>query len=451
MYDVLVLGAGPGGYVAAVKAAKRGAKVAVVDRGLPGGVCLHTGCIPTKTLLSTAQLYRLVQEAGKYGIDGVDPKALRPNWPAMLKRKDKVVGRLTKGIESLFKMHKIDFFQGEAVVESPRQVRVNDQTLEAKSLILATGSHETLPDVPGVKEEAEAGRLLDSAAALALKDLPASMIVVGGHVVAVEFAVLFNAMGVDVTLLNPAKQLLQGIDRELVDLMEKQMKKDRIRVLSGVELTKFSKEGISVNGEKGEEAFTADTVLMATGKAANTKGIEALGLALDARGFVETDDQMRTNVKDVYAIGDMNGKYPLAHVASHEGMVAATNATGGDDTMSYRTVPHGMYTIPEIASVGLTEEEAREQYPDLVVSRYPLSANGKALAEGQSTGFGKVLSEPKYGEVVGVHIAAPNATDMIVEGVVAMQLEATLEDLARAVHAHPTPSEILMEAALGSL
>lgn len=451
MYDVFVIGAGPGGYVAAIKAAQRGAKVAIADSGKPGGVCLNYGCIPTKSLLASARALHEVKSAADFGILGVEPDAIRPDWKKMLERKDQVVAKLNKGVEGLLKKNKIDWIQGEAEVIDPSKIRVEETVYETKKLILATGIQDVYPDIEGLEALRASDAFYDSRKLLAMETLPEELLIIGGHTIAVEFAVLFQTLGVHVTLLHLGERLLPSFDEELSEAMHRQMKKLGIHVETNVNIDHFSDQEVHYHHKDKEKTVTFSHVYISLGTAPREKGLESLQLPKNDQGFIQTDEFLQTGVTGVYAIGDMNGKYALAHVASHEGITAATHATGGKHKMNYRTVPTALYTFPEMASVGLTEAVAKSEYSDATVSKFSLTANGKALAEGESVGFVKIISEPTYGEILGVHIVGDHATDMIAEAVMAIQLEATVHDLALAVHAHPTPGEILMEAAFAAI
>ncbi|GMG97345.1 dihydrolipoyl dehydrogenase [Tepidimicrobium xylanilyticum] len=450
-YDVIIIGGGPGGYVAAIKAAQLGGKVAVVEKDKLGGVCLNWGCIPTKTLLKTAKLYKDILRSKEFGIVGIDDSKVKVDWNLLLKRKDRVVDRLVKGIYTLFKRNKIDLYEGVGTVLDKNRVEVNGEVITGKNLIIATGAKENFPEIEGLKEALESGRVINSKGALQLREIPKELVIIGGGVIAVEFATLFNTLGSNVTLIQRSKRILSSVEEEMALTLQKQLIKEGINIVTDTKLKSITENGILIDHKREEKLFKGDKYLISLGLKPQLKGIEGLNLELDSKGFIKTNERMETSVKGVYAIGDLNGKFALAHVASAEGIVAAENIMGVDSTMNYNIVPTGIYTFPELASVGLTEEEARKKGHDITVSKFPLAANGKALAEGEATGFVKIISDNEYGEVIGVHIMASNATDMISEAIVAMQLESTVYDIAKAIHPHPTLSEAVMEAAFGSI
>ena len=445
MYDLIILGSGPGGYVAAAKAGKAGLKTLVIEKNELGGICLHRGCIPTKALLSSAQRLMEVKDAKSHGIHIEGD--IQFSWQEMQKRKDKVVSRLNKGIEALFKQNKVEWIQGEGKTISPNKVQVGSETVSTKHLLIATGAKDLRPDIPGLKELYEQEIAFSSTEILLIKEIPEKLLILGEDVFATEYASLFSALGSRVSLLAPQDRIIPHMDVELSDFLRRELAKQGVEIILNAEVSKFNGKDAHYKTKGEEKSTTFDKVLVALGSTANLSGLETLGLEKDNRGFIKTDEFMRTSEEDVYAIGDVNGKFPLAHVASKEGVLALSHILGKSQAMDYNKLPIAVYSMPEIASVGLSEEEAKKKYGDVKVSKYFMSANGKALAEGDSKGFAKILSIPPYDEVIGVHLAGNKATDLIAEGVLALQLEATLEDLASAVHAHPTPSETIMEAA----
>lgn len=449
-YDVIILGAGPGGYVAAIKAAQLGAKVALIDRDKLGGICLNWGCIPTKTLLISAKHYRNVKRSEDFGIVGIDTSNLKVDWKLMIKRKDTVVNKLVSGINMLIKKNKIDFYNGQANIISKNEIEINGEKLEGTNLIIGTGARSNFPDIPGLKDSLKSGKAIDSKGALQLEEIPKELIIIGNNTYAIEFATLYKAIGSNITLIHQAEHILPYAEKEMATTLERQLKKDGLKILSKATIKSITDDGVLVES-KGEKLIAADKYIVFLGMKANVEGLENLNLKLSSKGFIETNEKMETNINGVYAIGDVNGKYPLAHVASAEGIVAAENIMKVESKLNYNLVPSIVYSFPELASVGLTEEEAKEKGHDYKVSKFPLSANGMAIAEGETLGFVKIISDNQYGEIIGVHILASDATDMISKAVALMQIEGTIYDLAKTIHPHPTFSEALVEAAYGAI
>jgi len=447
-YDVIVLGGGPGGYVAAIKAAQLGGRVALIEKERLGGVCLNWGCIPTKALLKNARVYNDILEGAAFGIEGIDRDRITINWKRMLERKNQVVDRLVKGVQSLMQKNKIDTYNGFGSFRDEGTIEVNGQLLEAERFIIATGARPTLPDLPGLAESIKAGYTLTSKEILDLEELPKSLLILGGGVIAVEFATLFNTLGVEVTLLQRSDRILNTVEKEMAQSLSRHLKKKGVKIITNVAIRAFKDNEVVVEKAGMDTKYSADKILVSLGNRPNLAGLEKLSLEVDSKG-IKTNEDMSTNIKNIYAIGDVNGKYTLAHVASAEGIVAATNCMGGKELLNYQIVPSCIYSFPEIASVGLTEEEAKAEGYSVVISKFPLSANGKALAEGEGVGFIKIIADEKYGEILGTHIMAAHATDMISEAIISMQLEGTAHDIAKAIHPHPTLSEIVMEAAHG--
>lgn len=452
MYDLIVIGAGPGGYVAAIKAAQLGAKVALIEKEAYGGVCLNWGCIPTKTLLKSAKVYQEMLHAQDYGITLSDPSAIQLDWASIQKRKHQVVKRLTGGVRTLLKKNGVTLYKGFGQVLDPQTVKVNEETLQTKNLILALGSHTRIPNIPGLKESFEAGFATTSRELLDLETIPKSVIIVGGGVVGIEFATLFQSVGSQVTILQRSDQILSKQDYDVRVLMEKILKQSGVKIIYHTSIQEVQGDSLIAETSGEAKTYRADKILFSIGREANTKGVESLQLTME-RGKIQVSDTMETSIPHVYAIGDMNGKAMLAHVASAEGIIAAENAVlGTSQPLDYRKAPACIYSFPEVGSVGYTEEEAKREGRKIKVSTFPLAANGKALAEGSTQGFVKLIADTEsYDEIIGIHIVAPNATDMIAQAVTTMELEGTLQDLAHAIHPHPTISEAVMEAAHGGI
>ena len=451
--EIAVLGAGPGGYVAALRAAQLGAKVTVIEEDNLGGVCLNEGCIPTKALLRSAEVFRTMKHAKDYGLRLAG--TVEADWPAILKRKKRVVKRLVGGVGVLLRKADVPVINGRGRLVGPSSLEVMTsdglQRLEAQHVIIATGSRPIQLPLPGM----DLPGVIDSTAALGLEELPDRLLIIGGGVIGVEFADIFDAFGVQVTIVEMLDRLIPLMDAELGGALERSFGRRRIKLHLSSRVTRLdAKEGnlqATIATKEGEISLQADRVLVAVGRRPNIEdlGLEAAGVHAEKTG-IQVNEQMQTNVPGIYAIGDVTGGLQLAHVASLGGEVAAENALGHGSTLDLKTVPSCVYTDPEIASVGLTEEQAEEAGHEVQVGRFPLIANGKALTYGESSGFVKVISEARFGELLGLHIAAPHASDLIHEGGLAMALEATLEEIAMTVHGHPTLGEAVREAALAA-
>jgi dihydrolipoyl dehydrogenase len=456
-YDVVVVGSGPGGYVAAIRAGQLGLKTALVERDNKlGGTCLHVGCIPTKALLFVADLCDYFKNSKDFGIDC---KGYSLDWPAIQARKAAVVKKLSKGVEFLEKKNKVETIQGTATLVHPGRLTVTDaknQTREitAKSIVLATGSEAKL--LPGL--EADGKIILTNKEILDLKEIPKSLVVIGAGAVGVEFASIFHRFGTEVTILEMLPHAVPLEDEEISVELEKSFKKQGIAMHLAAKVGKVAKtaKGVTVDFADADgkaQKLEAETCLVAVGRAPNTQnvGLEKTRARLD-RGFVSTNGFMQTGEPGLYAIGDIVAGSPLlAHVAEMEGIVAVTHAAGKPvEPINYNQVPNCTYTEPEIASVGLSERRAREAGHQVRVGKFPFSANSKASILGVREGFVKIVSDEKYGEILGVHMIGPRVTEMIAEAVTAMRLEATVDDLAHTIHPHPTLTEALLEAAEGA-
>lgn len=448
MVDVAIIGAGPGGYVAALRAAQLGAQVVLIERDQVGGVCLNQGCIPSKALLRSVEVYRLAREGRRFGVTASEVKL---DWKVAQARKREVIKRLAEGVKHLLERAGVEVMQGEAHFVSPDAVVVDGgERIEARYFVIATGSHPARPPIPGL----DLPGVLDSQQALELEELPESICIIGGGAIGVEFAALFASAGVQVTLIEMLPQLLPMLDRTLGQGIRRSLERRRVKVLTGARVTgiKVADEGlqVAVATEGEERQVLAEKVLYAVGRRPNVEGLGlgTAGVRHDKSG-IAVDEWMRTNVPTIYAIGDVaQGRWQLAHVASHEGMVAAENISGRRVRMRYNAVPACVFSSPEVASVGLSEEEAREQGYDVRIGIFDLNGNGKALADGETEGFVKVVAEGEVGQVLGVHAIGPHVSELIMEGAMAVSLEATLEEFAASIHPHPTVSEALAEAAL---
>ncbi len=453
-YNVVVIGAGPGGYVAAIRAAQLGAKTAIVEKQYMGGTCLNVGCIPSKAMLHVAEVYHSLSSVSDFGIEL--PQAPTIDMQKTNAFKDKVVKRMTGGVSTLMKANNIDVYDGLGSVDSSRTVTItkNDgstQQISADKIILATGSVPLMPSMPGIDGQ----NVINSDNCWNLPAVPESLICVGGGVIGIELACLFNALGTKVTVLEMLPNILAPVDEEVRRLLVRILTKRGIEIVTGAKVEGIEEDGgkkkVIATTDKGQQSYNAEYVLMAVSRRANTSGLEHLieqGLDND-RGRVRVNDKMETNLPGIYAIGDLIHGAGLAHVASTEGEVASDNAMGHEATMDYTVVPNPIYTFPEIAFVGLTEAEAKQQYPEVHVERFPWVAIGKAVAIDQTEGFTKVIIG-KYGEIVGAHIIGPDATNLISEYSVAMRGELTVDEIIETIHPHPTLSEGLREAVLAA-
>ncbi|PSL42023.1 dihydrolipoamide dehydrogenase [Planomicrobium soli] len=447
-YDVAVIGGGPGGYVAAIKAAKLGKKVALVEARELGGTCLNRGCIPSKTLLRHAEIIEDIERAKSWGIEA-GPVTL--SLSKMLARKDEVIQTLRNGIAYLMKKGNIDVFNGYGEVHSDRTVSIRladkEETIHGEKIILATGSKPIIPPIPGLEE----ANYDTSDTILDMEKIPESIVIVGGGIIGVEWACIFASLNTAVTVVEMGSRIVPSEDEDASKLLAKALKKKKIKILTDTKVMSVEKQQnrqiVNVETKDGKkEALETEALLMSVGRAPNTSAFSKLDLEMDGP-FVKVDDFMATNLPSVYAIGDLIGGWQLAHVASAEGLIAAGNAAGEKERIDYRVVPRCVYTSPEIASVGLTETEAKQQNLSYKVVKIDHAGNGKALTRGEKDGFTKVIAGTKYGEILGVTLVGSHVTEMIAEPSAFIHLEGTVEELSTMIHAHPTVSESIYEAA----
>lgn len=450
-YDVIVIGSGPGGYVAAIRASQLGMKVAVVERAELGGICLNWGCIPTKALLKSAQVYGYLSHAADYGVSVSG--GIKADFEAMVKRSRGVAEGMSKGIQFLFKKNKIDHIAGTGKLKPGKTVEVTDAIgnkadYQANHIILATGARSR--ELPNLKQDGK--KIIGYREAMTLEKQPKSMVVVGSGAIGSEFAYFYHTIGTQVTLVEFMPNVVPVEDEEVSKQLERSFKKSGMKVMTSSTVESVDTSGdlckVTVKTKKGEEIIEAEIVLSAVGISTNLEGLglEETGVAVD-KGKVVVDEFYKTSVDGVYAIGDIVNGPALAHVASHEGILCVEKIAGKHvEPMNYGNIPGCTYTQPEIASVGMTEKAAREAGYDIKVGKFPYSASGKASAAGSKEGFVKVIFDAKYGEWLGAHMIGDNVTEMIAEVVVARKLETTGEEIIKAVHPHPTMSEAVMEA-----
>jgi dihydrolipoamide dehydrogenase len=454
-FDVVIIGGGPGGYVAAIRAAQLGLKVSVVERDRIGGICLNWGCIPTKALLKNAEVYSLINKSEEFGIN---IKNVSVDFEKVISRSRKVSEQITKGVEFLLKKHKIENISGTGKIPSPGKVEVYtkpddkkpSRTLSTKHIVIATGARPR--SIPGVKIDGK--KILSSTEAMIQKKIPKSMIIIGAGAIGVEFAYFYNAFGTKVTIVEMLSTILPIEDAEVSKVVSQSFKKSGIELMTETKVDDVDTSGsgvtvtvITKDGKK--QSINAELALMGIGVQGNIEnlGLEDLGIKPE-NNHIKVDEYYRTNVGGIYAIGDVIGPPWLAHVASHEGIVCAEKIAGHQThPLNYDNIPGCTYCQPQVASIGFTEEKAKEKGYELKIGKYPFRVHGKALAAAEPEGFVKLIFDAKYGELLGAHIVGAEATELIAEIAMAKSLEATKEEIVRTIHAHPTLSEAIMEAA----
>ena len=452
-YDVLVIGAGPAGYVCAIRAAQLGLKAAIIDKQWLGGVCLNVGCIPSKSLLRNAEIAHTLRERGKEF--GFSFDNLKLDYSAAVKRSRQVSDRLTKGVGFLMKKNNIDVHMGTAKVTAPDTVVVTDKDgktseLKAKNIVVATGAKASAPRAWTI----DGKQVLTYLEAILQEKQPTSVIIIGSGAIGVEFATVWSSYGVDVTVVEMLPRIVPLEDEEVSVELEKALKKRGIKTLTNHKVESIeAAEGsvkVKVSSQQGEKTLEAEQALVAIGFSPNSRdlGLEDLGVNISERSFIEIDDRMATNVPGIWAIGDVTGKLMLAHVGSAQGIVCAENIAGVETVvLDYEMMPRATYCQPQVASFGLTETQAKERGYDIKVGRFNFQPNGKALGLGDYSGWVKIITDTKYGEILGAHMIGPEVTELLPELTLAQMMELTTNEIARNVHAHPTLSEVLMEAA----
>jgi len=437
-YDMLIIGAGPAGYVAAIRAGQVGLKTAIIEKMYMGGMCLNWGCMPTKALLESAKTFEKVKHAKEFGIDGIDVDKLTFNWEKAKLRSSRITKKLTAGVNFLLKKNGVEIISGTAKLGEDHTVYVDDKKISATTIIIATGSkpqvmNKSIANAPTVEIEN----------LFSLSTIPDNIVVTGNHISSVEIAQFFKLIGKKVTLIANSDYFMAGLDEYLISFITKKLKSENIDLILKAYPEKFE------NGELliGENKISCDLLVNCNSRKAIIPESE-IPLELTERGFIKTSDNFETSIKGVYAIGDVSGKSFVAHVASAQGIHVINTIKGIKSHFDSTSYPINMYTVPEIAQIGMTEQAIIDEGYDLKISEFPLSANGKAMIEGNTEGFIRLLSDKKYGQVLGVQIVAANATDMIAEAGAIMNVEATVYDVAKTIHAHPTVSEIFMEVGL---
>ncbi|HQV52482.1 MAG: dihydrolipoyl dehydrogenase [Flavobacteriales bacterium] len=450
-YDLIVLGSGPGGYVAAIRASQLGLKTAIVEKEALGGICLNWGCIPTKALLKSANVFEYINHAKDYGITVGSPKA---DFPAIVARSRDVAKGMSSGVQFLMKKNKIDVIMGTGTLKPGKKIDVKGadgktQTVEGKNVIIATGARSR--ELPALKQDGK--KIIGYRDAMVLPEQPKSMVVVGSGAIGSEFAYFYNALGTKVTLIEFLPNVVPVEDEDVSKQLEKSFKKQGIEVMTSSEVTKVDTSGkgckVTVKTPKGEQTIECDIVLSAVGITPNIEGfgLQEIGIVTD-KGKIKVDDFYATNMPGYYAIGDVTPGQALAHVASAEGIICVEQIAGKNpQKLDYNNIPGCTYCSPEVASVGMTEKQAKEKGLDIKIGKFPFMASGKASAAGAKDGFVKLIFDAKYGELLGAHMIGMNVTEMIAECVSIRKLETTGHEIIKTVHPHPTMSEAIMEAA----
>jgi len=451
--SIVIIGGGPAGYVAAITAAQQGQEVTIIDQGSLGGTCLNEGCMPTKALLESAEVFDQVRSSAEFGIQ-LPADQIKIDWQAIQHRKDRIVSTLVQGIQYLMKKNKVKVVKGRVTFQTSQVLKVESGGMEeeilANKVIIATGSEPVqLPFAPF-----DGNWVIHSGHAMSLKKLPESLFIIGGGVIGCEFASVYSRLGSNVTIVEMANQLLPGEDEDIASILHKQLESEGVTIYTSTAVKDLDTEQKKVvfKNDEGIHEVQADQVLVSIGRKPRVTnlGLERIGIDFTNQG-IDVNDQMETNIPNIYACGDVIGGIQLAHVAFHEGTVAALNACGIDSQVNYRAVPRCIYTTPEIASVGLNEKQAREEYGDIRIGEFSFSANGKALIANKQVGKVKVLIEPEYGEVIGVSIVGAHATELIGQGVVMIHAELTTDILENSIAAHPSLSEAVHEALLSAI
>jgi dihydrolipoamide dehydrogenase len=448
-YDLCVIGAGPGGYVATIRAAQLGAKVVVVEKEKLGGTCLNWGCIPTKALVYHADVWNKIKNAENYGFSTKDSSF---DWGKIISRKDKAVSTLVDGVNKLFIKNKIKLIKGTAEILDKNKIRINtgakEDIISTKNIIIATGTESSTVNIPTQGNV----KLKDVKEILDLQSLPKKLCIIGGGVIGVEIASIFSTFGVEVSIVEMMPKLIPMMDNEVIDVLKQEFKGKGINIYTETTVEKIveNNKAYRIDLSNGK-TIDSDEILVAIGRKPNNELFKNINIRTDKKGYIEVDNKLKTNIENIYAIGDITNKLQLAHVASHQGIVAVENMFGEEKEMKYDIVPNCIFTDPEIASVGITEEEAKNRKLPYKAFKFPFMALGKAVASDDTRGFIKIIADERWGEIIGAHIIGPDAAHLIAEVVAVMELEGTVYELADTIHAHPTLSEGIMEASAGIL
>ena len=444
MYDLVVIGAGPGGYVAAIRAAQLGMKTAIVEKDACGGTCLNYGCIPTKALYKNAEVVDEIARAAEFG---VDVKGYSIDMEKVQARRAKIVKTLSGGVEGLLKANKVELVRGAAKIMAPGKVEVDGKVLETGKILIASGSKSSKPPIKGIDNPG----VITSKEALEMDHVPGKIVIIGGGVIGIEFAGIYRAFGAEVTVVEFMPKIIPAVDKEITDRLQKLLEKKGIRFMVGTRVEEISKSGsaLSVTVDKAGEksSLPCDQVLVSTGRELDIEGLnlDGLGVTYDRKG-VKVDENYMTSVPGIYAIGDVIGGVMLAHVASEEGKVCVERMAGEDARVDYDLIPSAIFTFPDVASIGLSEEQAKERGLEYEVGKFQFAGNGKALTMNAAEGMMKVIVSRDKQKILGVHIVGPNASDLLAEAAIAMRGEFTVEEAANTMHGHPTLSEAFEEA-----
>lgn len=436
-YDVVIIGAGPAGYVAAIRAGQVGLKVALIEKKYIGGMCLNWGCIPTKAMIESGKMFHRIRNASEFGIEGIDLDKLSFNWEKAKKRTTKIVRKLTGGVSFLLKKNGVEVITGEAIIRDGNNVTVDNRAIECDHIIIATGSYPG--EIPGSTPKEQ---IVELEHLFNLTELPANIVLYGKGGVAVEMAQFFHMIGKNVSLVTPDQNLLPDADKYLSDYAMKMLKDLKIPIVISDTLGACNDGMMKI----GDQMLPCDTIINCSFRKAIVPESK-VEIKLDQQGFIAANETFQTNIPNIYAVGDVNGKSYLAHMASAQGIFVINNIKGIKADFNFNNFPLNIYTYPEMAQIGMTEQQLIDEAVDYKLSDFPLAANGKALTEGHAEGTVRIYSDKKYGQVLGVQIIADHATDMIAEAAAYMSIEGTIYDVAQTIHAHPTISEIFMEAA----